>query len=106
MTECNASENPFQDDFFPNVKSRKIEVDFNGGNVSSTGGGGGGYGGGHALGAVDDRHLAEDFARLDGIQFNPLAFHLLEDDDLTLVEDIGGIAGIALAEQHRTGWQG
>jgi hypothetical protein len=38
MAECNASENPFQDDFFPNVKSRKIEVDFNGGNVSSDGG--------------------------------------------------------------------
>ena len=38
MTECNASENLIQDDFFPNLKSRKIEVDFNGGNVSSDGG--------------------------------------------------------------------
>ena len=27
MTECNASENPFQDGFFPNVKTRRIEVE-------------------------------------------------------------------------------
>jgi len=38
MTECNASENPFQDDFFPNVKTRRIEAAFNGGNVSGDGG--------------------------------------------------------------------
>ena len=38
MTECSPSKKLFQDDFFPNVKSRKIEIDFNGGNVSSDGG--------------------------------------------------------------------
>ncbi len=37
MTRCNVSENLIQDDFFPNLKSRKIGVDFNGGNVSSDG---------------------------------------------------------------------
>ena len=38
MTECSSPEKLFQDDFFPNVKTRKIEVDFDGGNVSSDGG--------------------------------------------------------------------
>ncbi len=38
MIKSNASENLIQDDFFPNLKSRKFGVDFNGGNVSSDGG--------------------------------------------------------------------
>jgi len=38
MTECSSPEKLFQDDCFPNVKTREIEVDFDGGNVSSDGG--------------------------------------------------------------------
>ena len=38
MAECSSPEKLFQDDFFSNVKTRKIEVDFEGGNVSGDGG--------------------------------------------------------------------
>jgi hypothetical protein len=56
---------------------------------------------GHPGAAVDDGHLAEQFTVLQGRQLNPPVLDLLENADLTRVDNVRGIALVALLEQDR-----